>query len=143
MKVWPKFLNICLVEDNEDLNRFIQTWLESRGHLVYSTKDVQEALLTLATRTVDIIICDIGLPDGNGWDLMRLAYARNCAPIGIAISGFSGPDFEEKSLRAGFQFHLSKPFDHMQLDEVLIKAAQYGVDYRRPTDPADIGNTAA
>jgi two-component system CheB/CheR fusion protein len=65
-----------------------------------------------------VLISDIGLPDGNGWDLMARFKAQGGGP-GIAISGFGQEDDVERSRRAGFSEHLIKPIDFDALRDAL------------------------
>jgi CheY-like chemotaxis protein len=72
---------------------------------------------------VDVLICDIGLPDGSGWELMEKVSTYDQAPFGIAMSGYGAVSDREKSLAAGFRHHLVKPFLPEDLDAILLEAA--------------------
>lgn len=63
---------------------------------------------------MDLIVCDIGLPDGDGWQLMEIVRARH-GVAGIAMSGFGSPSDLRRSTAAGFAIHLVKPFDPDEL----------------------------
>ncbi|MEO6847286.1 MAG: response regulator [Chthoniobacterales bacterium] len=114
-------LNICVVEDDEDAAHLLKRYLEMNGHIVHCAEDVQTALLTLATQVIDVLVCDIQLPDGNGWEIMELAKARGYNPVGLAISGFTTEEDKAKSYEAGFRFHLAKPFLFEELLALLAK----------------------
>ena len=64
----------------------------------------------------DLLISDIGLPDGSGLDLMRPAPAPSSAVTGIALSGFGMEDDLRKSREAGFDAHLTKPINFQTLE---------------------------
>ena len=99
---------ILLVDDHADTLRTIAFLLRRSGYQVETAQTVEEAE-TLLDRS-KVLISDIGLPDGNGWDLMARFKAQGGRP-GIAISGFGQEDDVERSRRAGFSDHLIKPID--------------------------------
>ena len=61
--------NILLIEDEENLNRGISLKLKKEGYAVFSAACVSEGLKLFQDNTIDLVICDIGLPDGSGLDL--------------------------------------------------------------------------
>ena len=70
----------------------------------------------------DVVLCDIALPDGNGYDVV--AEAKRKRPLkAVAISGFAGRDDIERGRKAGFDFHLAKPVDFHELRSVLGQIA--------------------
>ena len=72
----------------------------------------------------DVLISDIGLPDGSGWELLPQAQARSNRPIfAIAMSGFGLSADHERSRQAGFRHHLLKPFRPDELNGMLQEAA--------------------
>ncbi len=99
---------ILLVDDHADTLRTIAFLLRRSGYQVETAQTVGEAEPLLDRRKV--LISDIGLPDGNGWDLMARFRAQGGRP-GIAISGFGQQDDLERSRQAGFSQHLIKPID--------------------------------
>ena len=99
---------ILLVDDHADTLRTIAFLLRRSGYQVETAQSVKEAEMLLDRSKV--LISDIGLPDGNGWDLMERFKASGGRP-GIAISGFGQEDDVERSRRAGFSEHLIKPID--------------------------------
>jgi CheY-like chemotaxis protein len=114
-------ISILLVEDNEDTLRVMSRLLATYGHRVKTAASMHEALEAAKERP-DLIICDIGLPDGTGWDLMR--SLRQQHPVrGIALSGFASDEDVQKSKGAGFVTHLAKPIDPDQLEDAIQQAA--------------------
>jgi len=111
---------ILLVDDHADTCAVLQKLLEARGHKVTATHDMHSALDRAEKDHFDLIISDVGLPDGNGTELMtRLGVASRIR--GIAMSGFGTNADREKSLAAGFSEHLVKPITMERL-EVAIQA---------------------
>lgn len=85
--------------------------------------DARTALGRDDLASFDVILSDIGLPDVNGWDLMKQLRPITRA-FAIAMSGFGGEADVERSLAAGYQHHLVKPFVPATLEEVLGKVGR-------------------
>ena len=113
-----KKLRILLVDDHDDTRRIIARLLSQRGHTVSTAGSVRGGLECLEAEHFDVLISDIGLPDGSGHELMRQARERQ--PVkGIALSGFGMEEDLERSLKAGFNHHLVKPVDFQNLQALL------------------------
>jgi CheY-like chemotaxis protein len=113
---------ILLVEDHVDTRKVMSRLLASFGFVVLAAGTVREALHLAERENVDLLVSDIGLPDGSGMDLMRQLRARQ--PIkGIALSGFGQEDDLRRSVEAGFLKHLTKPVNFNTLREVIAKLA--------------------
>jgi CheY-like chemotaxis protein len=115
-----KTLRIFVVENHADTLLSLKLYLEDSGHEVYSAMTIDQALALLGKTPCDVLICDIGLPDGTGWDLMRKAPEGIFA---IAMSGFGMNADSVRSRAAGFRHHLLKPFKAAELDKLLAQAA--------------------
>ena len=114
-------LLILVIENHEVTAKFISLFLERCGHHVTIVPDGQTALGREDLTRIDVILSDIGLPDVNGWDLMKLLRPRTRA-YAIAMSGFGDEADVQRSLASGYQYHLVKPFVPAALDEVLRDA---------------------
>jgi PAS domain S-box-containing protein len=112
-------LRVLVVEDNADTLRILARLLSGRGHRVATAADVASALAAVASEgPFDLVVSDIGLPDGSGLDLMPRLRARG--PIrGIALSGYGMEDDLRRSREAGFDVHLIKPVDFAKLEEII------------------------
>lgn len=115
-------LNILLVEDDAAVVDFLKTFLTKFHHKVRHVSGVEAALAALAASPCEVLIADIGLPDGSGWYLLERAGPTLC-PYAIAISGFGQPDEIADSAAAGFRRHLVKPFATDDLLAALQEAA--------------------
>lgn len=93
--------------------------LERRGYVVDATDTVERALRCIREEAYDLIISDIGLPDGSGVDLMRSIRADGSQVRAIALSGFGMDEDIRRSLDAGFDEHLTKPVGVQQLQDVI------------------------
>ena len=115
---------ILIVEDHADTARILGRLLGKRGYQVQIAGRVEEALLALS-EPVDLIISDVGLPDGTGYELIRRALEIRPV-IGIAMSGFGMEEDILKSREAGFSEHLVKPVDVVQIDEAIRRLLKSG-----------------
>jgi PAS domain S-box-containing protein len=110
-------LRILLVEDDPMTARIMARLLRRNGFTVVTANTMTSAL-EVSPHEIDLVVSDIGLPDGNGLDLMRQIRQRTDVP-GIALTGFGREDDVRKSLEAGFVAHLTKPIDFDRLDELI------------------------
>lgn len=118
----PRPLRIVLVEDHGDTMACLKRQLERAGHVVMEATCVQEAVSILPESDCDVLLSDIGLPDGTGWDLPVQANALLHRPVfAVAMSGYGDQSDLIRSEKAGFQHHLVKPFHKAQLLDLLQK----------------------
>jgi signal transduction histidine kinase/response regulator RpfG family c-di-GMP phosphodiesterase len=116
-----KNLRILLVEDHEDTNRSLTQLLRRRGYHVQAAYNVAKAMDVAANEEFDVLVSDIGLPDGSGVELMQQLRAKR--PIfGIALTGFGMEEDIRKSHDGGFDHHLIKPVDLNRLDAIIQQA---------------------
>jgi len=118
-------LTFFVVENHQDTLDAIRMFLEAQGHNVVSAPDMTSALEIGATTDFDVLVSDIGLPDGDGWELMRKLSAQ-MPVMGIAMSGYGMRADVERSKAAGFGAHLIKPFGPADLDAALKKVLSHG-----------------
>jgi PAS domain S-box-containing protein len=114
-----KPLRILLVEDHADTARIMSRVLKSEGHSVLVAGDVAGALAMAASNELDLLLSDIGLPDGNGWDLMIALRNRGSTLPGIALTGWGQDHDVQRSHRAGFSTHLTKPLSLQTLHDAI------------------------
>ena len=114
----PKQLRILLVEDHRDTRHAMSRLLTHFGHQTSVADSTRRALEMMASQRFDLVLCDIGLPDGSGYDVISKAKAKG--PIkAVAITGFGTDEDIRRSKEAGFDFHLIKPVDFHELRTVL------------------------
>ncbi len=119
----PRALRVFVVENHRDTREYMQMYLEMLGHTVLSADSMTKALAELPLADCDVLISDIGLPDGDGWMLMH--HLQLPRPLyAIAMSGFGMGADHLKSKEAGFRHHLLKPIKPEDLDAALEEAAK-------------------
>jgi len=112
-------MRILLVEDHVDTREVLTRLLTHWGFEVAPAENLQHGLDQLEGQPIDVILSDIGLPDGTGYALINEARRRGKNVLGIALSGFGFPTEAEVSRQSGFDHHLTKPFDCQQLRSLL------------------------
>jgi PAS domain S-box-containing protein len=118
----PAALRLLLVEDNEPTLQVMADLLELAGHDVKPAATLRAALDLAARHTFDLVVSDLGLPDGSGFNLMRELRDRYGLQ-GIAVSGFGMEEDLRRSREAGFREHLVKPVDIDKLKAAIARAA--------------------
>ena len=118
----PHPLRIFIVENHPDTLKWLRLYLEDRGHCVATARTLSEALEAFPATGSEVLVSDIGLPDGDGWALME--RLRPAPAFAIAMSGFGMNADSARSRAAGFRHHLLKPFKPAELDTILEQAAE-------------------
>jgi CheY-like chemotaxis protein len=122
MKSEEKSLRILIVENHPDTVKWLQLLLEDLGHQVAATRNLAEGRAALRQQKWDVLISDIGLPDGTGWELLEQG-PRERPAFSIAMSGFGMNADSARSRAAGFRHHLLKPFKTSELEKLLAEAS--------------------
>ncbi|HKM95466.1 MAG TPA: two-component system response regulator KdpE [Buttiauxella sp.] len=102
-------ISVLIVEDEKEIRRFLRTALEGESLRVYEAETLQRGLLEAATRKPDLVILDLGLPDGDGIDFIRDFRQWSQTPI-VVLSARSDEQVKIDALDAGADDYLSKPF---------------------------------
>ncbi|MEN3939967.1 response regulator [Prosthecobacter sp. SYSU 5D2] len=116
-------LCIFVVEDNADTLKYLTRQLVKQGHQVLCATSMRQALEDLPAAGCDVLISDIGLPDGDGWQLLKEVRLKQTV-YAIAMSGYGMASDRAKSREAGFRHHLLKPFSKETLRELLAEAVR-------------------
>ena len=111
--------SILLIEDHADTALALARLLGKQGYAVRTAGSVATALEAIAAQKADLIICDIGLPDGTGFELLRKVRETTSTPA-IALSGFGMEEDVAQSKLSGFDRHLTKPVN-LQILEATIR----------------------
>ncbi|MGX8940365.1 two-component system response regulator KdpE [Symbiopectobacterium sp. Eva_TO] len=101
--------SVLIIEDEKEIQRFVRSALESEGLRVFDSQTLQRGLLETATRKPDLVILDLGLPDGDGTLYLRDVRQWSSVPI-IVLSARSDERDKIDALDAGADDYLAKPF---------------------------------
>jgi PAS domain S-box-containing protein len=115
-------LRILLVEDHQDTRRSLSRLLTHFGHSVVTANNVEDAIAIIGANNIDAVLCDIGLPDGSGYEVAAQARANGSIKA-IALTGFGTEQDVQRSKEAGFDFHLIKPINFQELQIILDQIA--------------------
>jgi signal transduction histidine kinase/CheY-like chemotaxis protein len=115
-------LSVLLVEDHEPTMRAMSRLLAHMGHRVTPATSAAAALAAAQQDGLDLMICDLGLPDGSGLDVMR-RVRRRFPGRAIALTGYGMDSDIQASREAGFAEHLTKPVDSLALENALRRVA--------------------
>ncbi|OUL29889.1 hypothetical protein BV372_22625 [Nostoc sp. T09] len=117
-------VQILLVDDDTDTRDFLSFLLEEYGANVTATASAAEALAALTQSQPDILLSDIGMPEVDGWMLIKqvrmLSPEQGGQIPAIAITAYAGQINAQQALSAGFNKHLAKPVEPTELLEMII-----------------------
>ena len=122
-------LHILLVEDHADTAEAMADLLSLMGHRVTTAGTVAAAVETARRERFDLLLSDLGLPDGSGLDVMR-EISRGDGIPGIALSGYGMEDDVRRSHEAGFSKHLTKPVSLPALEAAIRQTVREKVEKR-------------
>jgi len=105
---------VLLVEDDVEIRRFVRMALEHEGFEVYEADGVKRGLIEAGTRHPDLVVLDLGLPDGDGEDLIRDLRAWSDVPV-LVLSARTSDEDKVGALDAGADDYLTKPFSSSEL----------------------------
>jgi two-component system KDP operon response regulator KdpE len=100
---------VLVVEDEADIRRFVRLALQAEGFEAFEAEGVQRGLIEAGTRRPDLVVLDLGLPDGDGIDLIRDLRSWSAVPV-IVLSARGGEADKIAALDAGADDYLVKPF---------------------------------
>ena len=121
-----------MVEDHADTRKGLEFLLKALGWEVQFAPSFEAALVAGNRAQFDLLLSDVNLPDGNGWELLRRLEARDQRPpLAIAMSGYGTDQDIACSKSAGFDVHLIKPVRPEQLECTLKSAKEQILRLRR------------
>ena len=112
-------LQVLVVDDEEDARVIVEQVLRDKGASVTAAASATQALELFAASPPDVIVCDIGMPDMDGYALLRkvraLPPARGGRTPALALTAYARKEDAQRAFAAGFQMHASKPIEPAQL----------------------------
>ncbi len=116
-------LRLLVIEDNLDAAGTLKEVLEMGGHEVAVEHDGHEGVAKARSFKPDVVLCDIGLPGLDGYEVARQIRADpSISPMLIALTGYTRLEDQHESFKAGFDHHLAKPILISELEQVLATA---------------------
>ncbi len=124
-------VSVLVVDDDQDTRELLESVLEAVGARVHAAASATEAFALAADVKPDAIVSDVAMPEQDGYSLMReldVALGPRAPRVRVALTAFAAERDREKSLEAGYQRHIAKPFDPADLigvlDELLGRNAE-------------------
>ncbi|HLM24811.1 MAG TPA: response regulator, partial [Pyrinomonadaceae bacterium] len=118
------------VEDDDDSRKLLATMLTRYGARVTSTKSAAQALEVFQGELPDVMISDIGMPDQDGYELIRklraLPIEKGGAVPAIALTGYASRKDRERALKSGYQQHMAKPIEQADLIKSIAALLERG-----------------
>jgi signal transduction histidine kinase/ActR/RegA family two-component response regulator len=129
-------VSILIVDDEDDARDLLRIVLESCNAQVYDAASAREALEILAVQSIDLMVSDIGMPDEDGYSLIRTVRALSAPDKAnipaIALTAFARNEDRSRALLEGFNVHMAKP---VELAELLVALADLCGRIVRPSTP--------
>lgn len=120
--------SILVVDDDADARDLVEFVLEQAGAEVRVAASAQQAFQSFNKFLPDLLICDIGMPEMDGYTLMReiraLTSQQTCPTPAIALTAYASETDHQAALAVGFQLHLSKPIDAEELVQAIVHLIQ-------------------
>ena len=120
-------IRVLAVDDDPDARNLLKVLLESAGATAYLASSAEKGLEQLLSRPVDVLICDVGMPETDGYSLMRqirsLVDPEKSKVAGVALTAYARLEDRLAAMQAGFQNHLPKPVEPSELLAVVRSLA--------------------
>ena len=121
-------VKILLIEDHTDTSIALVRLLKRQGYEVATADSVATGLEAARNGKFNLLVCDIGLPDGTGFQLME-EFRKHSRTPALALSGFGMEEDVAKSRLAGFEGHLTKPVNFQKLEAAIWQLTSKGDTY--------------
>ncbi|BAY16939.1 response regulator receiver protein [Anabaenopsis circularis NIES-21] len=126
-------LNVLVVDDDDDSRFYVTTVLESDGANVVAVASAASALEALIKLQPEVLVCDIAMPEEDGYTLIRKVRSLKPDQGGqipaIALTAYGDTEDRVRALEAGFQTHVAKPVDPNELVEIVASSVTNGKNY--------------
>jgi CheY-like chemotaxis protein len=111
-----------VIDDNQDATATLRDVLELEVHHVVAAFDVRSGIDAALNARADVVLCVVGLPDIDGFEVARRLRAAGLRSRLVALTGYARPDDAQRALLAGFDDHLAEPADPDALMALLASA---------------------
>jgi CheY-like chemotaxis protein len=123
-------LRVLVVDDDIDTRELLMVALKHYGAEVRAVASAAEAIDAVSQWLPDVLISDVGMPERDGYALIqqvRLLGSENGGGVpALALTAFAGDEHRSRALLAGFQIHMAKPIDPIELATVVASLAKKG-----------------
>jgi PAS domain S-box-containing protein len=120
-------IRVLAIDDDADARSLLQVMLEAAGATAYLAASAREGMEQLLQQPIDVVICDIGMPDADGYsfirDVRRLGDREKSEVAAVALTAYARLQDRMEAMQAGFQNHLPKPVEPSELLAVVLSLA--------------------
>lgn len=125
-----KDISVLIVDDEKDARELLTAILEQCGAVVYQAANITEAIQQLEKNNPDILVSDIGMPDKDGFELIKQVREKENLEKGkripaVALTAYARVEDRMRTLSAGFQMHVSKPVEPAELVAVIANLTEW------------------
>jgi CheY-like chemotaxis protein len=106
-----KGVRVLVVDDTPDTLEMLSLMLTLSGAQVLVAASAREALAVIERTPPDVLVSDLGMPEMDGFDLVRTLRERGSRMPAVALTGFSSDEYRTRAFESGFQAHLTKPVE--------------------------------
>jgi CheY-like chemotaxis protein len=124
-------VRVLVVDDEPDARDLIERVLHECGASVVLASSAAEAIGYATTEPLDVILSDIGLPEKDGYELMRTLRERGCVVPAAALTAFARSEDRTRALNAGYMTHISKPVETAELMATVASLAHKTLTLKR------------
>jgi signal transduction histidine kinase/ActR/RegA family two-component response regulator len=117
-------IRVLVIDDERDAVMMLERFIEDRAGYVRTASTAEQALDILTRETFDVIVSDIGMPGVDGYDLIDEIRRRGLATPAVALTAFAHTDDQQRAIAAGYQAHIAKPVDLVELLGAIGRLAQ-------------------
>jgi CheY-like chemotaxis protein len=111
---------VLIIEDDRDALEMLRSYLQMAGHRVFEANDGEKGIEAALRLAPDVALIDIGLPKLDGYEVARrVRQSLGANPMLVAISGYGGGEARRRSKEAGFDMHLVKPVNPVEVADIL------------------------
>jgi signal transduction histidine kinase len=117
-------VRVLAIDDQAEVRELLKRVLEERNAEVITAASVEEGVRVFEEHKPHVVLCDIGMPGQNGYDFIRQVRETGSGTPALAVTAFAGSEDSLRSLRAGYQAHISKPVDFAELVSAVAALAK-------------------
>lgn len=116
-----KKARVLIIDDNDDLRESLKELVELWGHEVFEASDGREGIRQALAHSPDVAFVDISLPILDGFQVAQALreHPDTCPSRLVALTGYAAPEDRRRALASGFDHHLAKPVDQLELERLL------------------------
>ena len=123
---------VLIIEDDITFSLMLQTWLKKKGFTVISASNLSDAKITAKKETIDLVLSDLRLPDGDGIDFLRWMQDNSLSIPTIVMTGYAEIQTAVLAIKAGASDYISKPINPQDLLKKIEEITKKNIETAKP-----------